>query len=47
MVFSLIKQFFIVLLSFSCFLTRVVKVSDRIESLSLNEEPWLDLLLLI
>ena len=47
MAFSLIKQFFIVLLSFSCLLTRVVKVSDITESLTLNEEPWLDLLLLI
>ena len=37
--FSLIKQVFIGLLSFSSSLTRIAKVSDRTKCLSLNDEP--------
>ena len=37
--FSLIKQVFIVLLSFSESLARVAKVSDRTKCLSSNDEP--------
>ena len=38
--FSLIKQVFILLLSFSGSLTRVAKVSNRTKCLLLNDEPW-------
>ena len=37
--FSLIKQVFIVLLTFSESLARVAKVSDRTKCLSSNDEP--------
>ena len=37
--FSLIKQEFFVLLSFSSSLAHIVKVSDRTKCLSLNDEP--------
>ena len=37
--FNLIKQVFIVLLSFSESLARVAKVSDRTKCLSSNDEP--------
>ena len=37
--FSLIKQEFIVLLSFSSSLAHIGKVSDRTKCLSLNDEP--------
>ena len=38
---SFIKQVFIVLLSFSCSLARVAKVSNRTKHLYLNNEPCL------
>ena len=39
--FILIKQVFIVLLSFSQSLERVTKVSDRAKCSSLNDEPYM------
>ena len=41
MIFSLIKQVFIVLSSFSDSLACVAKVSDRTECLFLNDEPYM------
>ena len=37
--FSLIKQVFIILLSFSSFLTCIYKVSDQTKCMFLNDEP--------
>ena len=39
--FSLIKQVFIVLLSFSSSLARVAKISDRTKCVPLNDEPYM------
>ena len=44
---SLIKQVFIVLLSFSSSLARVAKISDRTKCVSLNDEPCMVRLTLI
>ena len=39
--FSLTKQAFTVLLSFSSSLARIAKVSDQTKCLSLNDEPYM------